>query len=640
MLDVDHISSRLNFLLPRYLNIKGEYLTVPGKDSKRSLKSQVFVIPELCSVHPLPAYLWQELFLLPAVLYRMESLLVAEEFRASVARALGRGDVEWPKNVPLPLLVMGEMVGEEILSKRGSVAEESSDTEIKANSPYITDLERGEIANQRDSVAEESSDKCLDMDGESKSATPFISDLASDEIVDQKGSVAKDSSGKPCEMGTENLATTHLRSDKVKPFPILGTEKPLTSRSSGFVCEENGRWTDSLAEKSNEKLLNQAAEINPTTSDFTDLAGEEVVCQTDCITENCGDDKPTDLGTEKPMTSHFAILCEKSKDGLCCAAGAEGPFSSHSTALCEALTNIGISGEENLDMMAIAENLLSHDKHFSSEASSANCYGVRAKHKTSSHPASEDNPSETNMDISGSEEVSTPVERETSSHPASEDNPIGTNMDISGSEKVFTPVEQETSFPADHNMPFEAVDGSVSPVTIWTDSQLSRLYQSCGPSSTLILRALTTSSAGDVFSLERLEMLGDSFVKYAISSSVFFEHRHENEGRLSFTRGLRVSNRQLFYLARQRGLPSYMITRMFTPLVNWLPPGFYFVDDDSDCDTFTNSQFFLMPDKNSQECDDEDEDGSLFVQDEPSGTDFRFNPFTPTFKYGETKCTV
>ena len=158
----------------------------------------------------------------------------------------------------------------------------------------------------------------------------------------------------------------------------------------------------------------------------------------------------------------------------------------------------------------------------------------------------------------------------------------------------------------------------MSAISIWTDPLLSNFYRTCGPSSSLILRALTTTSAGDVFSLERLEALGDSFEKFAISSSVFFKHRLENEGVLSFLRGIKVSNRQQFYLARQRGLPSYMFTRMFNPLVNWLPPGFY-LNDDSNAGNSGYEHLSLIPDTFSDEVDDEEDDESIFAETESSG---------------------
>ena len=397
MLDVDHISSRLNFLLPRYQNIKGQFLALPGKDSKRSQKAKLFVIPELCSIHPISGYLWRQLFILPTVLYRVESLLVAEEFRASVARTLGRGAVDWPNNVPLPQLTLGEMVGEVIVRATNSVAEKSSG-------------------------------------------------------------------------------------------------------------------------------------------------------------------KPSGSATEKTTASQY-------------------------TELCKTLTDVRITEQESLDGKVIAENLPFHDQHSDSDVSSESCCDLVVKNKTSC--------------VLTSGEV----------------NVSGAKVDT---ESVHVPVKHDVPFVVDDNKPLEAVDTESSLVIIWTDPLLSRLYQTCGPSSTLILRALTTCSAGDVFSLERLEMLGDSFVKYAISSSVFFQHQHENEGKLSFIRGLKVSNRQLFYLARQRGMPSYMVTRMFTPVVNWLPPGFY-REDSEDAEKEGEMQLFLIPDTSSQELEEEDEDGSLFVQEELSG---------------------
>ena len=126
MLDVDHTSARINFLMPRYQNFKGQHLSIPGKDSKRSRKSKVYVIPEVCSIHPVPAYLRRQLSNLPAVLYRMESLLVAEEFRSHIASVFGMGAVDWPTDVPLPLLTIGEMMDEEIVLQTGSATEKSS----------------------------------------------------------------------------------------------------------------------------------------------------------------------------------------------------------------------------------------------------------------------------------------------------------------------------------------------------------------------------------------------------------------------------------------------------------------------------------------------------------------------------------
>jgi endoribonuclease Dicer len=95
-----------------------------------------------------------------------------------------------------------------------------------------------------------------------------------------------------------------------------------------------------------------------------------------------------------------------------------------------------------------------------------------------------------------------------------------------------------------------------------------------GPSSTLFLRALTCVGTCDVFSHERLEMYGDALIKHTVSLNLYCEPPFSNIGEISFLRGLRVSNRQLFYLGRALNLPSYIYNLTFKPLVNWYPHGF------------------------------------------------------------------
>ena len=446
MLDVDHVTSRLNFLQPRYSTIKGQNLSIPREDSKRSQRSKVFVIPELCSVHPLPGYIWRQLFILPSVLYRFESLLIAEELRSSVARALNRGAVEWPNDVPLPLLNMGEMVGEEIVVQRDSVPV-SCDLSIRneAIKPVTT-----ELVHQKDSFSGEVHDGSL--------GTSVVGTTPVPPIALQRTSVSSDSREKLSEM-----------SESYSP--------ELRSRDSSSCVRGNVRYP-------------------------TELPVKNQICQ------------------EKPSNGESTSCCGLGK----CSLSA-------------------------------------------SEASSSENVVV--------------------------------------------------------SEHVSASVEKDASFSEGELRPLEAADSKISPLTIWTDPGLSRLYTSCGPSSTLILRALTTCSANDLFSLERLEVLGDSFMKYAISASVFFENQHQNEGKLSFIRGLKVSNRQLFYLARHRDLPSFMITGIFNPLSNWLPPGFYHVVD-NDSDLMTTSELFLMSEKTPQEIKEDEEEESLFVQNKAPGTVWSF----------------
>lgn len=64
---------------------------------------------------------------------------------------------------------------------------------------------------------------------------------------------------------------------------------------------------------------------------------------------------------------------------------------------------------------------------------------------------------------------------------------------------------------------------------------------SLGPNPGLILQALTLSNASDGFNLERLEMLGDSFLKHAITTYLFCTYPDAHEGRLSYMRSKKAS---------------------------------------------------------------------------------------------------
>jgi dsRNA-specific ribonuclease len=93
-----------------------------------------------------------------------------------------------------------------------------------------------------------------------------------------------------------------------------------------------------------------------------------------------------------------------------------------------------------------------------------------------------------------------------------------------------------------------------------------------GPSPALLLQALTLSNAADGFDLERLETVGDSFLKQAITVYLFFSHPNVHEGKLSYLRSKEVSNFNLYRLGKRRGLHELLISSKFEPLDSWLPP--------------------------------------------------------------------
>ncbi|XP_053683458.1 endoribonuclease Dcr-1-like [Sabethes cyaneus] len=87
-----------------------------------------------------------------------------------------------------------------------------------------------------------------------------------------------------------------------------------------------------------------------------------------------------------------------------------------------------------------------------------------------------------------------------------------------------------------------------------------------------IIKAITTKSAGDVYDLERNELLGDAFLKFATSVYLFKNHKDWNEGYLTAVKAKLISNRNLVYCALRIGTPGMMKIHIFDPKNDWQPP--------------------------------------------------------------------
>lgn len=80
-----------------------------------------------------------------------------------------------------------------------------------------------------------------------------------------------------------------------------------------------------------------------------------------------------------------------------------------------------------------------------------------------------------------------------------------------------------------------------------------------------LLEAVTCASSSDAFDLERLEMLGDSFLEMAVTIYAFCHMNHKNEGKLTKYRSSQIGNKNLFNLAMRMGLPGYVKYDVFPP---------------------------------------------------------------------------
>lgn len=80
-----------------------------------------------------------------------------------------------------------------------------------------------------------------------------------------------------------------------------------------------------------------------------------------------------------------------------------------------------------------------------------------------------------------------------------------------------------------------------------------------------VLEALTTENCHESFSLERLEVLGDAFLKFAVGRHLFLLHDAFDEGQLTRKRSNAVNNSNLYMVAIRNNLQAYIRDQSFEP---------------------------------------------------------------------------
>ena len=92
------------------------------------------------------------------------------------------------------------------------------------------------------------------------------------------------------------------------------------------------------------------------------------------------------------------------------------------------------------------------------------------------------------------------------------------------------------------------------------------------PDSAFVLQALTTTHSKDAFNLERLEMLGDTFLKLAVSLHLYCTYREKDEGKLTQRKIRQISNLALFRAAKKTSLSGFQQSTELARDV-WCPTG-------------------------------------------------------------------
>ncbi|CAB3385914.1 Hypothetical predicted protein [Cloeon dipterum] len=541
LLDVDHTSARLNFLTPRYVNRKGVALPVSSEHTKRNkrenLEQKQILVAELCTLHPFPASLWRQAVCLPCILYRVNGLLLADELRCKVAMEIGLGFTQLPPEFNWPPLDFGWSLADVLQrSREAQKAEQETVPEL----PAI--LDKPKEPQEEKKSAEEN--KIEADDGKGKGGKSWLEiGTWSNEMV------TADHDDDDCDSITDDMISDDLPSN-------------LTMLSGGEVIADGPVGEDwGTGIQSHGKVRYGSPTIMPSPSvadggfgtfnSYSDYNSEDEFSE-------LSDELDYVVDHELNQTAHPDGLRIEFKGDHVAEAFDDGPsFVMPNEVIAEPEDSFAWDWPElGHDWQQIKkkyedivetqrERILHSDKYLPSDAA------VVIERKI--------------MDYSNEN-----IHR----HQVLQASTKLADAVVEGSADVIGLSEGPVQIPNREDAGEIHDETTIKKLSFTFDEQPS-LEDHPGPSPSIVLQALTMSNANDGINLERLETIGDSFLKYAITTYLYCSHENIHEGKLSHLRSKQVSNLQLYRLGREKQLGRSMIATKFEPHDNWLPPCYY-----------------------------------------------------------------
>ena len=628
LLDVDHTSARLNLLTPRYVNRKG--MTLPmstaktKKEKRENAQLKQILIPELVVVHPFPASFWRKTVTLPCILYRLNSLFLADQLRRKIARDISLCPQSY-KNIsekwsPLDFgWTLAEVLAQQKEEAEGrshsrfSILDDHDDdddeTEVgrhsssnfKSRSKHSSHHNKKNTKNRLTSVSsnDEAPDFLIDTFDPRKYTVPedddFDEDIQDEQIwkdIDMMSGMR----GGVIDLGGLNQT--------------LGGPIGTWDRKKSNAKSNKYPWFDSKPKivelKNEDEVIKATAKIANGTSNQPRVGSPS---NFDHLNQDEDDDgKPWGDNTEDETHGNFIDIGLSSGVSKIYAVGI------NIEGLCQDLTKSRVF-EDDYDS---EDSVVDDDEEefgFSdmpvkkSEDKETN--SLQRKHKSKVEPVNEIivhgilgpspvpspvDPEEadicsilndTDMDeesheTSDSVGPSSIVQKQLESlleelniedlpdeHPQS---PVSGTQDPTRQTQTnfgeLLPKHRRQEMQDDNNQ--SQLDG----LLLKFDALKSDSDALMGPSPCVILQALTMSNASDGINLERLETVGDSFLKYAVTLFLYCMCPSIHEGKLSYLRSRQISNYNLYRLGKRKGLGDYIIGCKFEPCDNWLPPGY------------------------------------------------------------------
>uniref|UniRef100_A0A1Q3G192 ribonuclease III n=1 Tax=Culex tarsalis TaxID=7177 RepID=A0A1Q3G192_CULTA len=605
LLDVDHTSARLNFLTPRYVNRKGVALPTSSEETKRAkrenLEQKQILIPELCTIHPFPASLWRAAVCLPCILYRINALLLADEIRKEVAHDLGLGATDISdEQFEWPILNFGWSLADVL--KKSREAKQSSKAAVE-DVPAVETKENGPVESEPEVKAEEplSDEKTANdllEEAEAKAKTEgFQIGTWSNEMAESVQAEFMDDEenwGLPANVNICSRNRTNIRYGSPTSWEVGSKDQPADARY----------YSDSEGSFGSDDELDSAGEDNDSEQggyglkiEFkSDNVAEAIESEDDILKRQ----KQRDIINSTNLNEQLYQTSKNVSSGFDCTRNDEleiniklheEQFERSTNQFKEQIRNCGtlVKYDEKLTF----ENLMKQERNAANvqpdERDIYDLFPYASKQEVDRFLLTNDQGIKY-LNLEGFYDLNRTYFPE--------------KYTIIGTGDVFDRFNDENLLEVNENnektitfnienplvVKNQTTDNqkrmplTISTVTVPSVNDSSEefsfdyqpdLTNHPGPSPSIILQALTMSNANDGINLERLETIGDSFLKYAITTYLYCTYENVHEGKLSHLRSKQVSNLNLYRLGRRKVLGESMIATKFEPHDNWLPPCYY-----------------------------------------------------------------
>ncbi|KAK9499033.1 hypothetical protein O3M35_003549 [Rhynocoris fuscipes] len=587
LLDVDHTSARLNFLTPRYVNRKGVALPTSSEETKKAkrenLEQKQILVAELCLVHIVPASLWRQAVCLPCILYRINALLLADEIRITVANEVALGLTRLPEDFEWSPLDFGWSLAD-VLKKSKEEHYNKKETSTTTDNNTDEGFESNTQSNPEDNIVDESEDtnsvspvknnKEIDEEKEvqnreddgtvaaaAAAATDALVEVSRDEVVDDDeeddcddddddGESEENEKNKEdwMEIGTWSNDMAQLESEISKDFPPNLTMVRYGSPTSWEV-EGNlhyNYYSDVESDSSSEIYDISSEQSDSSSSPDGGTTGLKITFKSDYLAEAIEDD-----------SLQNSFLLKDNYYGEDWYWEGDQVIDELKDAINDEIELFRKSTEQNIEEIKLSNMLIKSETPFTVQREN----------------------NEENSDVVV-----------TTKSLTFQLNNYG--MDVNTVKDVSQLILSSDSF----QVPYYDYDDDYSDDENFAfsfDSQ-PNLEGHPGPSPSLLLQALTMSNANDGINLERLETIGDSFLKYAITTYLYCTHENIHEGKLSHLRSKQVSNLKLYRLGQKKVFGESMIASKFEPHDNWLPPC-YLVPRDAEQELLNTEPLATLP---------------------------------------------